>query len=92
MESINEAYKTRVDGLTSAHADKNKEAEQVEKDSGIESTDTPLVEEQRFVANPDELRKDASSEDEFSEGLTNGDDTLESTSEKPAKKSAAKKG
>lgn len=95
-ESINSIYQQRVDALTAAE---DKDREDVEaREEGVEHPDTPLPEEQRFVANPDDLRKDAASEEEFSAGLEDGDDDLApvagqdtTKAAKTAKKTAAKK-
>ena len=74
-EAVDAIYQQRVDALKAAD---DKDREDVEaREEGVEHADTPLPEEQRFVANPDDLRKDAASEEEFSA--------------KPAKKTAAKK-
>jgi hypothetical protein len=87
VAAISDQYTTHTQGKLAANEDLNKEREKAEKDSKLESVDTPMVEENRFVANPDDLRKEVSSEEEFSEGLKDGKDTLD----KPAaKKTAAK--
>jgi hypothetical protein len=95
MESVNEIYQGRVDALAAANEKDREHAEQHEADSDLESVEQPLSEEARFVANPDELRKEVDSEEKFSEGLEDGEDTLETpepaTQKAPAKKAAAKK-
>lgn len=88
LESVNAVYAQRVGNLESA--DDQVREEQVAADDGFDHSDAPLVEEQRFVANPADLRKEVSSEEEFSEGLTDnpvevevGDETVTDPAEAP---------
>jgi hypothetical protein len=79
VAAISDAYSTHTEGKLKANEELNKEREKAEKDSDLESVDQPLPEEQRFVGNPDDLRKDVASEEEFSEGLKDGKDTTGET-------------
>ena len=84
-ESISNAFNSRVKNLEAANELSREERKEAEK--GFEHSETPLVEEQRFVGNPDELRKSVDSEEKFTEGLSDeADDEA-----KQAKKAAAKK-
>jgi hypothetical protein len=74
LESVNAIYAQRVDNLVAAE-DQVRD-EQVEADDGFDHSESPMVEEQRFVDNPADLRKEVSSEEEFSEGLTDGEQDL----------------
>jgi hypothetical protein len=71
------AYSTHAEGQRSAREAKHKEdleaqaASPIQSTGGLESVDAPLAEEARFVANPENLRKEVDSEEKFSEGLTN---------------------
>jgi hypothetical protein len=94
LASTNEIYQERADNLAAASDKVNEEREQRDKDANLESVEQDLPEEQRFVANPDNLRKDVDSEEKFSEDLEDGKDTLETPggqTKAPAKKAAAKK-
>ena len=84
-ESVRSAYRQRIDALEAA-AKERAEADAEERDSSaLKSVDTELSEESKFVANPD-VRKEVTSEDEFTEGV-------EGESKKAAaKKTAPKKG
>ena len=87
IESVNEIYQGRVDALNAASEKDTEEAAQREADSGLESVEQPLPEEARFVANPDNLRKDVDSEEKFAP-----DEGAETTTKRVAeKKTAAKK-
>ena len=77
LESTAAAYSTHAEGQRSAREAKHKEdleaqaASSVQStDGGLESVDGPLTEEAKFVANPDDLRKEVDSEEKFSETLT----------------------
>lgn len=70
LESVNEAYKARVGNLEEAEEKDRKEAEKAEE--GFEHTETALTDEAKFVANPDDLRKDVDSEEKFAEGTEDG--------------------
>ena len=50
IESTNEAYQTRVDGLAASYADRTAEAEEARKESGIVSVEAPLSESAEFQA------------------------------------------
>ena len=94
MESVNEIYQTRVDALTAADDKDREAAEEAEKDSSLESVEQGLPDEAKFVANPDDLRKDVDSEAKFAEGQSDGSDDLETAAPAKAtttKKAAAKK-
>ena len=94
MESVNEIYQGRVDALAAADEKDTDEREQSEKDSSLETVEQPLPDEAKFVANPDDLRKDVDSEAKFAEGQSDGSDDLETAAPAKAtttKKAAAKK-
>ena len=80
IESTNEAYATRVEGLQAAHEADAEAAAEAEENSGLESVEQELPEEAKFVANPEGLRKEEDSEEAFAANQENGEDTLESTS------------
>jgi hypothetical protein len=71
------AYSTHAEGQRSAREAKHKEdleaqaASPIQSTGGLESVDSPLAEEAKFVANPEGLRKEFDSEEKFSETLTN---------------------
>ena len=97
IESANEAYKNRAFQLD--QGDELVREEQAKAEEGFEHPESPLVEEQRFVANPDELRKDVDSEEKFLPFEGAGDDVektdVEESAEEPAKpapKSETEKG
>ena len=84
-ESVRSAYRQRIDALEAA-GQARAEAEAEERDSSaLKSVDTELSEESKFVANPD-VRKEVTSEDEFTEGVE------AETKKAAAKKTAPKKG
>ena len=84
-ESVRSAYRQRIDALEAAGRERA-EAEAEERDSSaLKSVDTELAEESKFVANPD-VRKEVTSEDEFTEGVE------AETKKAAAKKTAPKKG
>lgn len=84
-ESVRSAYRQRIDALEAA-AKERAEADAEERDSSaLKSVDTELSEESKFVANPD-VRKEVTSEDEFTEGVE------AETKKAAAKKTAPKKG
>jgi len=98
LAGVNRIYQGRVDNLAEADAQKQDQLDEAE--DGFEHSETELVEEQRFVANPDNLRKDVDSEEKFSEGLEDhpidvevGGATVKdgATKKTAAKKTAAKK-
>ena len=84
-ESVRSAYRQRIDALEAAGQERA-EADAEERDSSaLKSVDTELSEESKFVANPD-VRKEVTSEDEFTEGVE------AETKKAAAKKTAPKKG
>ena len=84
-ESVRSAYRQRIDALEAA-GQARAEADAEERDSSaLKSVDTELSEESKFVANPD-VRKEVTSEDEFTEGVE------AETKKAAAKKTAPKKG
>lgn len=97
LASTNEAYQSRVGNLAAADSQRIEERDEADT---LEHDQHELVEEAKFVANPTDLRKGVSSEDEFSEGLSDnpvdvevGSETVETPAAKktPAKKTAAKR-
>ena len=94
IESVNEIYQGRVDNLAAAVEKHDEECAERDANSNLESVDSDLDESARFVANPDNLRKDVDSEEKFAEGQEDGEDTLETPAPAKAtttKKAAAKK-
>ena len=94
IESVNEIYQGRVDNLAAAAEKHDEERAERDANSNLESVDSDLADESKFVGNPENLRKDVDSEEKFSEDLTDGEDTLEvpgGEAKAPAKKTAAKK-
>ena len=90
LESVNEIYKARAGNLEAAE-DKDREA--AEEDTPTEEVHGELTEEAKFVANPDDLRKEVDSEEEFSAGLEDGEQDTgvpEPGTKATAKKTAAK--
>ena len=64
LESVNEIYKARAGNL---EASEDKDREAAEEVKPTEEVHGELTEEAKFVANPDDLRKEVDSEEEFSE-------------------------
>ena len=77
-ETVRSAYRQRIDALEAATQKRLDDEAEAAEDSTLESVDTELTEESKFVANPD-VRKEVTSEEEFSAGLEDGEDDLEVT-------------
>lgn len=90
IQSVDEAYRQRVGNLDAA-AEYDREAHEKAEEK-YDHPETPLPEEQRFVGNPEDLRKEVDSEEKFSEGLEDGDDTLEEVGGQDASKDAGSVG
>ncbi len=67
LESVNEVYAQRVANL--AEADQKDRDDIDALDEGFDHSESVPAEEAKFVANPDDLRKEVDSEDKFSETL-----------------------
>lgn len=97
LESVNAIYAQRVGNLNEAD---EKDREDIEAlDEGFDHSESTPHEEQRFVANPDELRKEADSEEKFlpTEDVaknvepTDVEESAAKADKPAAKKAAAKK-
>lgn len=71
LESVNEIYAARVGNLEAAE---DKDRETAEEVTSTEEVHGELTDEAKFVGNPDDLRKEVDSEEEFSAGLEDGDE------------------
>lgn len=76
--TVRSAYRQRIDALEAANRQRIDDEDSYPEDSTLESVDTELSEEARFVANPD-VRKEVTSEEEFAAGLEDGEDDLVET-------------
>ena len=83
--AVRSAYRQRIDALRAAAKERLDDEAKAAEDDSRKSVDTGLSEESKFVANPD-VRKEVTSEDEFTEGVE------AETKKAAAKKTAPKKG
>jgi hypothetical protein len=99
LEGAALAYDTHARGQREARDAQYKASLEAQANPDLESTETGMTEEAKFVGNPEDLRKEVDSEEKFSEDLENnpvevevGGETVTDPAEaKPEKESSSGK-